>query len=414
MSESEKVVKKTLKYCPDTTYAYPLTIKSGNGCYIEDLDGKKYLDFNSQVCSCPVGYGHPEILEVIRKYSNIGAHKIGGQDFFTVEQADLAEKFSTLLPRSLSKIFFINTGAEAVENALKLCYRKRSLSMKVPANDLFGVSCYGAFHGRTLGALTFNYSKQVHKKGYPEFRVKRINFCTEDSDPNIGEIKEALSEPNEIAFVLMEPVQGEGGYRIGSRKFIKTIRDETEKHRVPLIMDEVQSGMGRTGKWWAFEHYGIEPDLLTTAKALQVGAVAYREEYDPKERGAISSTWGGGSRIDMAVGLKTIEIIEKEGLLKNAEKMGKYFLKRIDEMKEQYPQIIVGSSGLGLMVKADFNTKENRDYVEDNAFKDGGLMLLGCGEKTMRIAPPLIVTEKEADEGMDIFERQVKKLVAGH
>ncbi len=410
MGKSEQIAKKTLKYCTDTTYVYPLVIKSGRGCYIEDVDGKMYIDFNSNVCSCPVGYSHPEILEVIKIFSKIGANKVGGQDFFTEEQANLAEKLISLTPASLNKAFFINTGAEAVENAIKLAYRKMSVKRKISPNDMYGVSCYDAFHGRTLGALTFTHSMPIQKKGYPELKVKRINFCTSDEDENIDEIMDVLSKnTEEIAFVLTEIVQGEGGYNIASKNFIKNLRRETEIFRIPLIVDEVQSGIGRTGKWWAFEHYGIEPDIMAVAKSLQVGATVFKEEFDPKEKGALSSTWGGGSRIDLAVGLKTIEIIEKEGLLSNAEKMGKYMLKRFAELKENYSHVISDVRGLGLMIAVEFNNVEGRDFVERKAFDDG-LLLLGCGKKTIRIAPPLIITKEEADKGLDIFEQQIKKL----
>lgn len=411
MKASESIVKKTLKYCPDTTYSYPLVIKSGEGCYIEDVDGKKYLDFNSNVCSCPLGYNHPEISKIIEKFVNNGAHKVAGQDFFTEEQADLAEKLISIMPKSLSKVFFINTGAEAVENAIKLAYRKRSLSLKISPNDLFGVSTYGAFHGRTLGALTFNYSKPVHKKGYPELNVKRIHFCTQDDDENMDEIKAVFAEgTDDIAFVITELVQGEGGYKIASKKFVATLRKETERYRVPLIIDEVQSGLGRTGKWWAFENYGVVPDIVSAAKALQVGATIFKEELDPKERGAISSTWGGGSKIDMAVGLKTIEIIERDKLLENAKKVGKHILDRVKEWEKDYPEIIAKTDGLGLMIRVEFNTKDNRDFVEQKAFEEG-LLLLGCGEKTIRIAPPLVLTNDQADAGLDIFEKLIRKLM---
>jgi 4-aminobutyrate aminotransferase len=251
----------------------------------------------------------------------------------------------------------------------------------------------------------------VQKKGYPELKVKRIKFCTSDEDENIDEIKSLLDrEADEIAFVITEIVQGEGGYNIASKKFIQNLRKETERYKIPLIIDEVQSGLGRTGKWWAFEHYDIEPDIMSVGKALQVGATVFNEKYDPKERSAISSTWGGGDRIDMAIGLKIIEIIEREKLLKNAEKVGNYILDRIKDLEKEYPQIITGTRGLGLMIAVDFNTKENRDFVEQKAFEDG-LLLLGCGEKTIRIAPPLIITEEEVDKGLEIFEAQIRKLI---
>jgi len=340
-------------------------------------------------------------MEVLKEYSKIGTHKIAGQDFYTEEQANLAEKLVKITPKNLTRVFLINTGTEAVENAMKFVYRKRG--------PLTGISCKGAFHGRTLGALTFTFSKPVHKKNYPQVKHRRIKFCTKDDDPEIDALERTLREQPDVAFVITEVVQGEGGYNIGSKKFIKTLRSVTKQYGIPLIIDEVQSGVGRTGKWWAFENYDIEPDLIATAKSLQVGATIFSKKYDPNERGSVSSTWGGGHRIDMAVGLKTIEIIEKEKLMDNAKKMGEYFFKRLKELREKYPEEIVDVDGLGLMLRIEFNDEKQRDFVEEEAFKEG-LSLLGCGFKIIRIAPPLIITKKEADQGLDILDKVIRKV----
>jgi len=399
--KAKKIVNKTKKLCIETTFAYPFVIKTGKGCFLEDVDGNRYLDFNSNVASCNIGYNHPDIMEILKKYSRIGTHKIAGQDFYTEEQANLAEKLVEITPKNLTRVFLINTGAEAVENAMKFVYRKRG--------PLTGISCKGAFHGRTLGSLTFTFSKPVHKKNYPQVEHKRIKFCTKDDDPEIDALEKILKEQPDVAFVITEVVQGEGGYKIGSKKFVKKLRSVTKEYGIPLIIDEVQSGIGRTGRWWAFENYDIEPELMTAAKSLQVGATILSKDYDPNEPGAVSSTWGGGHRIDMAVGLKTIEIIEKQKLMDNAKKMGEHFLKRLKELKEKYPKKIVDVDGLGLMLRVEFTDKKQRDFVEIEAFKNG-LLLLGCGFKTIRIAPPLIITKQEADQGLDIFERVLKRV----
>lgn len=410
MSRSAEIVQRTLRYVPDTTYAYPLVIKGGKGCYLEDVEGRRYLDFTSNVASCPVGYGHPEIAEVIRRYAALGAHKVAGQDFFTEEQALLAEKLLSISPKNLGRVFFVNSGAEANENAIKLAYRKKSIGAGIEPNGLLGVSCYGAFHGRTLGALTFTYSKPIHKKGYPELAAIRIPFCTRDEDEGADQIARVLEETGErVAFVILELVQGEGGYNIASKRFIQTVRKETERRGIPLIVDEVQTGLGRTGRWWAIEHYGIEAEFITVAKGLQVGAVLFEEAYDPKERGAISSTWGGGDRIDMAVGLKTIEIIERDRLLDNAANVGGYMLRRLVELSQSFGALVQNPRGLGLMLAMDLPNAELRDRLELEAFRDG-LLLLGCGERTIRLIPPLIITEEEADQGLEILERQLRKL----
>jgi 4-aminobutyrate aminotransferase len=398
---AKKIVKQTKKYCIDTTFAYPLVIKTGSGCFLEDVDGIRYLDFNSNVASCNVGYNHPEIIKVLEQFSKIGVHKIAGQDFYSEEQVNLAKKLLKITPKNLSRVLLVNSGTEAVENAIKFCYRKKG--------PLPGVSCIGAFHGRTIGALSYTDSKAVQKRNYPEVNHELIKFCTNDDDPDINQLDELIHREAEPAFVIVECIQGEGGYRPASKKFIQNLRKITNNYHVPLIIDEIQAGMGRTGRWWSFEHYNVKPDIMTAGKSIQVGAVVSSKYYDPKEPGAVSSTWGGGHRIDMAVGLKTIEIIEKEKLLKNAKVMGEYFMKRLREIQEKYPEKILDVRGLGLMIGVDFKDMRCRDYVVNEAFKQR-LLLLGCGFKTIRIAPPLIIKEDIANHGLYVFEDIIKGL----
>ncbi len=399
--KTKNIVKRTKKCCIETTFAYPLAIKNGAGCFLEDVDGKVYLDFNSNVCSCNVGYGHPEIIGVLRSFSEVGAHKIAGQDFYTEEQVKLAEKVLKITPKNLTRVLFTNSGAEAVENAIKFAYRKKG--------PLAGVSFFRAFHGRTIGALSFTDSKAVQKKYYPEVNNELVKYCTDDNDPDINQLEELIKRESEPAFVMIECIQGEGGYRPASKKFIKTLREVTKKHDVPLIFDEIQAGVGRTGKWWSFQHYDVEPDIMTAGKSLQVGAVVSSKKYDPNEPGAVSSTWGGGHRIDLAVGLKTIEIIEKEKLIDNANIMGDYFMKRFKEMQERYPKKIIDVRGLGLMIGVEFNDEKQRDFVVQQAFKNK-LLLLGCGFKTLRIAPPLNIKEDDANQGLSIIEKIVREM----
>jgi len=396
---AKRIIEKAKKFCVETTFAYPLVIKSGNGCFLEDIDGNVYLDFNANVCTHNVGYAHPEILEILKKYSNVGAYKMAGQDFYNEEEVKLAERLVKITPRNLTRVLFLNSGAEAVENAIKFAYRKKG--------PLPGVACTGAFHGRTLGALSFTDSKAVQKRNFPEVNNELIKFCTDDKDSDINQLEEIIKREAEPAFVIVECIQGEGGYRVASKKFIKTLRKVTKKYNIPLIIDEIQSGMGRTGKWWSFEHYRVKPDMMTVGKSLQVGAVISSRKYDPEEPGAVSSTWGGGHRIDLAVGLKTIEIIEKEKLMKNARRMGKYFIKWLKEMKEKYPEKILDVRGIGLMIGVEIASERLRNRIVQQAFKEG-LLLLGCGFRSIRIAPPLIISKDEAEHGLFILERIVK------
>jgi 4-aminobutyrate aminotransferase len=262
-----------------------------------------------------------------------------------------------------------------------------------------GVSCSNAFHGRTLGALSFTFSKPIQKANFPELPVKKIKFCINDNDLEIDSIEKLLKE-NKIAFILSEVIQGEGGYNVASKQFITNLRKFANQYGVPLILDEVQSGMGRTGKWWAFEHYNVKPDIMSIAKALQVGATAYDKIFDPIERGVLSSTWGAGSRIDMVVGTKIIDVINRERLLANATTMGNILKKGLNEMVEKNG--IIGVRGIGLMIGIEFDTKERRDNKLIELFKQG-LLLLPAGQKAMRVIPPLTITEEEIQEGLAIM-----------
>jgi 4-aminobutyrate aminotransferase len=397
--KARKIIDVMARNCYDSTFTYPLVVSGGEGCSIFDVDGNSFLDFTSNIGTCPLGYSHPAILRVLSELSKNSAHKIAGQDFYCNEHADLSEQVRSIIPSGF-KSFFINSGAEAVENALKIAYRK--MSTETPSR-LPGVSCINAFHGRTLGALSFTYSKPVQKAGYPELPVIRIKFCTDDADSEIDAVEKVLKN-NRVAFVISEVVQGEGGYNFASRRFVQNLRKATDKYGIPLILDEVQSGMGRTGKWWAFEHYSVTPDIMSAAKALQVGMAAYNERFEPGEQGALSSTWGGGSRIDLAAGAATIQAIKAEGLLSNATAMGDRLLKGIRDLAQNPQAGITGARGLGLMIGVEVESKERRDMLLKKAFKTG-LLLLPAGQKAMRVIPPLVITPEEVDEGLELMER---------
>ena len=389
-TRANKIIGEIQDTSYNSTYTYPLVIKNGERCNLEDVDGNKFLDFTSNIGSCPVGYSHPEILEVLKKYSSNGTHKIAGQDFYCEEHAQIAKRLLSVCPRN-SKTFLINSGAEAVENAIKLAYKK--------IGALPGVSCINAFHGRTLGALTLTYSKEIQKANFPELPIKRIKFCTSDNDDQIDYL-ENLLKLHKVAFVISEIIQGEGGLNVASKKFVSNLRYLTRQYGVPLIIDEVQSGMGRTGHWWAYQHYGIEPDIMTVAKGLQVGAVVYERSYDPGEPGVLSSTWGAGNRIDMSVGVKIIEIIESQHLLDNAKRMGAKLLSGLSELVGRSD--IIDVRGLGLMIGVELSQKSIRDEIVVSLFNNG-LLVLPAGNKSIRIMPPLIIQEDEINKGISIL-----------
>ena len=395
-----QIIGRVKSLCYDSTFTYPLVIDTGEGCSVRDVDGNSFLDFTSNIGACPLGYSHLDVTATLAEISKNGAHKIAGQDFYCAEHARLAERFLSIVPHDF-KAFFINSGAEAVENAIKVAYRRR-MSQGLPV--LPGVSCLGAFHGRTLGALSFTFSKPVQKEGFPELPALRIKFCTSDGDPEIDAVDRMLEE-NKVAFVISEVVQGEGGYNVASQKFVKKLRRATKERGVPLILDEVQSGMGRTGRWWAFEHYGVEPDIMSAAKALQVGATAFRKDLDPGQQGVLSSTWGGGNRVDMAVVAGVIDVIKRDRLLANATAMGERLKKGMGELVGKKGG--VGNvRGIGLMIGIEFDEKAGRDAALARLFKKG-LLLLPAGQKAMRAIPPLVVTKEEIDEGIQLMASEL-------
>ena len=373
----------------------------GSGVYCEDLDGNVFMDWASQIACQPPGYSHPKMIEVAQKYAARAPLKLAGHDYFSLEHLELMEELVSILPKELNAVFLINSGAEAIENAIKVAYRKRP-SAKI------GISVQGAFHGRTLGALSCTNSKSIQKKNYPEIHIRRITL-------NHAEELERLLKhdvhPENVAFVLVEAIQGEGGYRFADTQWLRDIRKITQEHEIIMIVDEVQAGLGRTGSWWAFERAGIVPDIITSAKALQVAATIGRKELFPTESGSISSTWGRGDLIHMAMGCAIIKTIKEDGLLENIKQRGDYLLKKLLELQKKYP-IILNPRGAGLFIAFDLPNAELRNKLVERNFHKG-LLTLGCGSQSLRVIPPYIITNAEIDEGLAIIEQNLGELMRG-
>ena len=395
---SLKVLTKLKKLNGDYFDPYPFVHSDkGQGCYFKDLDNNTFLDFSSQISSNPLGYNNPELKQVIKRYSNTHPIKYAGQDFAIEEHLKLLEELISITPKNLNAAFLINSGAEAVENAIKICMRKNDKAK-------FGISFQGSFHGRTLGALSLTNSKLLYKKNYFTIPNKILSYSNEA----VNELEHVLrkNSSEEIAFVILEPIQGEGGYNIASKEMINGLRKITRENNIPLISDEVQSGMGRTGKWWAIDNFNITPDVMSAAKALQVAATISNRNMFP-EPGAISSTWGGGHKLDLTLGCKTIEIIKKKKLLNNVNNQGKYLRKRLQELNLDK---ISNVRGLGLMNAFDLPNEQLRNNLVIECLKNG-LVLLGCGYKGIRLIPPYIVKEKEIDEACEIIKKSYYKIV---
>ncbi len=391
--KSLKVLTKTKRLNIGYSGIHPYVHSyEGQGCYFKDLDNNVFLDFASQICSNPLGYNHPELNEVIKKYRR-SPIKYAGQDFATKEHADLLEGLIKIAPKGLNSAFLSNSGTEAVENSIKLALRKQKQAK-------FGISFQSAFHGRTLGSLSCTNSKSIQKQNFFSIPVKRLPFSNNAID-ELNRILKQEASSQEIGFIIIEPIQGEGGYNIAPKELIKNLRKFTKENNVPLVIDEVQSGMGRTGKMWAVQNYNVTPDIIAAGKALQVGASIANNNLRPGE-GSISSTWGGGHILDMAIGTKIISIIKRRNLLVNIKKQGEYMLKRLKELKQ-----ITNIRGLGLITAFDLPNKKMRNDLIIECARNG-LVILGCGEKSIRIIPPYIVSKEEIDQGIEIIEKSIK------
>lgn len=396
------------------------------GPFCTDVDGNVFLDFTSHIAAAPLGYNSPTLKEKMDEFDLPSPTKIAGQSFYSSTgyppespdipgPAQLMERLTEISGDGFDTVFLSNTGAEAVENSIKICYDHRGGASQA-------ITFKGAFHGRTLGALSLNRSKAVHRRDYPEVSgVHDVPYCDDmDCTPETCDcgffsggsslLREALDpkegyvDPDDLAYIIVEPVQGEGGYRFPSDAFAEEVAAVCEEHDVLLVADEIQTGLGRTGDWWASDGYAFEPDVIASAKALQVGATVSREEVFPDEKARISSTWGGGDVLSALQGSLIIDTIEDENLLENAVERGEQ-LKAL--LRDAELDAVTGIRGRGLMVAVDFPSKDVLDEAVRAAL-ERGLLTLGCGRRTMRLLPPLDVTEREIELGARILAEAAK------
>lgn len=396
-----------------STYVYDFVwdiTADATGPFCTDADGNVLMDFTSHVAASPLGYNHPMLLERLREFDLVDPLKIAGQDFYistgeTPEEtslpgpAHLMDKLTDITSQyDMDTVFLSNSGAEAVENAMKICYD----NCETPK---YALTFDGAFHGRTLGTLSLNRSKSVYRRKFPEISgVHDVEYSEHGLDRLRAKLDADTGHipPEEVAFLVFEPVQGEGGYNVPSDSFMSAVSDICATHDIPIVADEIQSGMGRTGEMWAVDHFDIEPDVITSAKALRVGATVSRADIFPDEEARLSSTWGAGDVLGSMQGALTLSIIEEKNLIDNAEEMGTYFQDRLRELAGNTP-ILTDVRGLGLMVAIEFDTAEDRDNAIEVALQHG-LLTLGCGNKTLRLLPPLDVREREIDICVDILD----------
>ena len=404
---------------------YKLVAEKGDGVWLEDADENVFLDCNAGVAVCSTGHCHPEIVEAITKQAETLIHMCG-TDFYYRQMPALGEKLNEICPiEGDTKTHFANSGAEAVETALKL-------AMYHTKRQKF-ISFFGSFHGRTLGALSLTSSKRAQRLGFARqaLDVTHVPFPNCYRCPfNLGKcddgkccmgttnwIKDRLFQtttpPSEVAAIVVEAVQGEGGYVPAPPEVLREIRRICDEHGIMMIVDEVQSGMGRTGKMFAIEHSGVKPDIMCLAKGIgsgmPIGATVAKAEIMSWHKGAHASTFGGNP-VCIASALKTIELLQN-GLVDNARDVGKYLEIGLEKLKDKYKQI-GDVRGLGMMLGVEF-VKENgepdaelRDKIEMACF-NRGLIILGCGTSTIRWSPPLILTRENVDVALEIFDAAI-------
>jgi 4-aminobutyrate aminotransferase len=409
---------------PSYPRSYPFVMDHGLGSEVWDVDGNHFLDFAAGIAVNSTGHSHPKVVQAIQEQAAKFIHI--SSDFYHPKWVELGEYLSRIAPfNEPSLSFMTNSGTESVEAAIKLArfYTGRS--------NIIGF--LGGFHGRTLGAVSLTASKPAYHKGfYPLMNgVVHVPFPDPYHPLLLGREGESYGETvvryieeevlykivpaDEVSAILVEPIQGEGGYIVPANGFFPALRKLCDKYGILLIADEVQAGVGRTGKWWSIQHFGAEPDIICVAKGIAsgmpLGAMIARKRIVTWPRGAHGNTFGGNP-ISCAASLATLELIEKE-YLKNAADVGVYTLDALCEIQTRHPSI-GDVRGIGLMIGIEF-VKDRRTHEGDDKLRDRivdlaferGLLTLGCGKSVMRVSPPLCITRREIDLGLEILEDSI-------
>ncbi len=403
------------------TRSYPFVMDHGAGCVVWDVDGNAYLDFTAGIAVCATGHSHPDVVAAITEQVGKFLH-MSGTDFYYPQQVELAERLAEVTPGDEPKrVFFTNSGTESVEGAIKLA-RYATGRPRI-------VAFTGAFHGRTLGSLSLTASKVIHRRSFgpllPGVSHVPYGYCyrcpynltyPECDIACVEEIERTLFSrevpPDEVAAIFLEPIQGEGGYIVPPDGWLQRLRGLCDRHGILLVVDEVQSGMGRTGKWFAVDHWSVVPDIICLAKGiasgLPLGAIVAPRDLMDWPPGAHASTFGGNP-VSCVAALKTIELLAN-GLIKNAAEQGAYMIRRLRQMADRY-SVIGDVRGLGLMLGVelveDVETRKPahslRDRVVEACYQQG-LLVLGAGFNVLRFMPPLVVDRPQVDKALEIFE----------
>lgn len=405
-----------------------LPVDRAEGVYIYDRNGKRYLDFLDGFGACNVGHNHPQVVAAAQAQMSKMIHTaIGVTNYESLLY--LAEELGQIMPGNANVFFFGNSGAEAVEGAIKLAryYTKRRGI----------VAFFGGFHGRTLGTTSVGSSKAKYRTShgplvpdiyfaqypylYRSVQAKDLEECTQEALDDLHRLFEYVVEPEEIAAMLVEPIQGEGGYIIPPQSWLVELRKLCDKHGILLVFDEVQSGFGRTGKWFAADVFNVSPDIMAVAKAIAngfpLGATAARAEIMKKWGPVSHGSTCGGNPVSCAAALAVLDVIKKENLLENAKKQGKYMIEELEKLKSN-SHVIGDVRGVGLMIgvefiKPDTDKEPNPEIVQDilKIALQKGLLLYPCGHwnQAIRLIPALNVTREQIDDGLQIFSEAISE-----
>jgi 4-aminobutyrate aminotransferase len=423
--KAKEVVERDRKVVsPSYPRGYPFVMHHGKGVNVWDVDGNKFLDFAAGIAVNSTGHSHPAVVKAIQDQAEKFIHI--SSDFYHENWVELSEYLSRIAPFDEEAVVFAtNSGTESVETALKLA--------RYHTGRTQFIAFLGGFHGRTHGSVTLTASKPHYHRGFyplmngvthipfpdPYRPVLQMNPGEDVGDSVIRYLEDNILAhalpPQDVAGIIIEPIQGEGGYIVPPAGFFPKLRELCTRHGILLIADEVQSGVGRTGKWWAIENFGVQPDIITTAKGIAsgvpFGAMIARKSVTTWKKGSHGNTYGGNP-LACAASLETLKLIEG-GYMQNAAEVGHYCLEKLTDIQSRHPSIGV-VRGIGLMIGIEFvkdrETREPaealRDVIVDRAFEKG-LLTLGCGSSTIRVSPPLCITRAEIDEGLAILEEAI-------
>jgi 4-aminobutyrate aminotransferase len=391
---------------PSLPRAYPFVPRRGSGSVLEDVDDNLFLDLNAGIAVASTGHAHPAVVLAIQEQAAELLH-YSASDFFLPIYSDVCEQLDRIAPMSKPvRSFLTNSGTEAVEAAIKLA--------RHATRRQYVIGFYGAFHGRTYGSVSLTASKAKYHEGFGPMLPGVLHSFYGDFDFIEQVLFKRMVSPREVAAIVVEPVLGEGGYVVPPDGWLRYLRDLCDEHGILLVADEIQSGMGRTGRWWAIQHADVEPDIVLTGKGIAsgmpLGGMIAREDLMTWDMGAHGSTYGGNP-VSCAAALATIRVIEDEDLMANAVDVGAELMAGLGGLQREY-SMIVDVRGLGLMIGVQFLDHNHMVAVEEASFRRG-LLVLGCGEDVVRMSPPLVFRKDQAATAIQVFGEALAEVARG-